>query len=57
MLNRTILRAVLLAALALCSFSITACQATRKARPEMLTGDPEPKHERHNTGVDSHTAD
>ena len=57
MLNRTVFRAILIGVLALSSVTITACQTTRKAQPEMLTGDSEPAHGRHETGVDSHTAD
>ena len=57
MLGRIILRTVLAVVLAVSAVTITACQTTRKARPEMLTGDTEAAHERHNTGIDSHTAD
>ena len=57
MLKRTILRTVVAAGLMFSALAITGCQTTGKARPEMLTGDAKVAHERHATGIDSHTAD
>ncbi len=57
MSGRNISRAMLAIALAFSAVVITGCQTTRKVHPEMLTGDTAPVHERHATGIDSHTAD
>ncbi|UCE59531.1 MAG: hypothetical protein JSU63_19070 [Phycisphaerales bacterium] len=57
MLNRIALRIVLLVALAVSTVTITACQTTGKAHGEALTGDAQVAHERHDTGIESHTAD
>ena len=57
MLKNTILRTVVAAGLMLSSLAITGCHTTGKARAEMLTGDTQVAHERHATGIDSHTAD
>ena len=57
MLKRTMLRSVVTVGLMFSSLAITGCQTTRKARPEMLTGNTEVAHERHAKGIDSHTAD
>ncbi len=40
---------LLAVALAFSAVAMTACQTTRKAQPEMLTGDAEAAHERHAT--------
>ncbi len=57
MLKRTILRTVVAAGLMFSSLGITGCQMTGGALPEMLTGNADVVHERHATGIDSHTAD
>ena len=57
MLKRTVLRTVVAAGLMFSALAISGCQTTRTARPEMLTGNTEVAHERHATGIDSHTAD
>ena len=57
MMIRATVRVMLIAVLALSAVTITACQTTRKAQPEMLTGDTEVAHERHITGIESHSAD
>ena len=57
MLKRTILQTVVVAGLMFSSLAITGCQTTGKARPKMLTDSGEVVHERHATGIDSHTAD
>ena len=57
MMNRIVAKSLLLVGLILSAIAIPACQTTGKARPEMLTGDTEVTHERHATGIDSHTAD
>jgi len=56
MLNRIMLRITLVFALAVSAVVIPACQ-TKKAHPEMLGGDTEMTHERHDTGVESHIVD
>ncbi len=57
LLGRKISQAILAVALAVSAVVVTGCQTTCKAQPEMLTGDAEVAHERHATGIDSHTAD
>ncbi len=57
MLNRIMLRITLVCALAVSAVVIPACQTSKKAHPEMLGGDTEMTHERHDTGVDSHIVD
>ncbi len=57
MMNKLALRIALTIALSVSAVTLTACQTTHKAEPEMLTGQNQVTHERHNTGFDSHTAD
>ena len=57
MLNRIVLRTTFVIALIASAVAIPACQTTRTARPEMLTGEGQVAHERHATGIDSQTAD
>lgn len=57
MLNRFALRMAIVIALSVSAITITACQATRQAEPEMLIGDGQLTHERHATGIDSHALD
>lgn len=57
MLNRIALRITLVVALAVSAIVVTGCRTTNKAQPEMLTGDTAATHERHDTGIDSQTAD
>jgi CBS-domain-containing membrane protein len=57
MLKRIFLKTTVVVALAASAVLIPACQSTPKAQPEMLTGDAQVAHERHDTGIDSHTAD
>ena len=57
MLNKNVLRSVFAAGLMFSAVAITGCQTTSKARPEMLTGNGDVVHERHATGINSHTAD
>lgn len=40
------------------TFAIGGCQSGKKAHPEMLTGQQEQvEHERHDKGIESHSAD
>ena len=55
--KKTILRTVVAAGLMFSLLAITGCQTAGKARPEMLTGNAKVVHERHATGIESHTAD
>ncbi len=55
MLNRIVIRTVLVLTLAVTALSMTACQPTGKAGPEMLGGETAAAHERHDTGIDSQT--
>ena len=57
MLIRIALRGTFVLALIASAIAIPACQTTRSARPEMLTGENQVTHERHATGIDSQTAD
>ena len=57
MSKRVILHAVGLLVLLASAVLIPACQTTGEARPEMLTGDTDVAHERHATGIDSHSAE
>lgn len=55
MRTRIAARATLAVLLALFAFTMPACQTTtRKAQPEMLSGETETPHERHATGLKSH---
>lgn len=57
MLNRIVLKSMLVVGFIFSAIAIPACQTTGSARPEMLTGDSQVMHERHATGIDSQTAD
>ncbi len=57
MLKKTILRTVVAAGLMFSALAITGCQTTGKAHPETLMGSADVAHERHATGINSHTAD
>ncbi|MCH7839832.1 MAG: hypothetical protein IID38_06320 [Planctomycetes bacterium] len=57
MINRIVLKSMLVVGLILTAIAIPACQTTGSARPEMLTGDTQLTHERHAAGIDSQTAD
>ena len=57
MLKKTVLRTVVAAGLMFSALAFTGCQTTGSARSELLTGNPDVPHERHATGIDSHTAD
>ncbi len=57
MLHRTVKYTILVIALSMVALSTTACQTTRSAKPEMLSGDGQTVHERHDSGVESHTSD
>lgn len=57
MTRRIILNTIGLLILLASAVMIPACQTTGEARPEMLAGDTDVAHERHETGIDSHTAE
>jgi len=57
MMKKYALRIALTIALSVSAVALTACQTTQKAEPEMLSGQNQVAHERHDTGFDSHTAD
>ena len=57
MSKRIILNTIGLLVLLASAVMIPACQTTGEARPEMLAGDGDVAHERHATGIDSHSAE
>lgn len=57
MLKRNILSVFGLLVMLASAVMIPACQTTDEARPEMLAGDTDVAHERHATGIDSHSAE